>query len=84
MQMNRGKLTGAQDISVCCLKACCPCRRVLSLAPKGVKTPRSCSSHQDPFALSKEQGKDSIFTFSVLAMLVLCTVLGARESFVMV
>lgn len=34
MQMNRGKLTGARDIRVCRLKACCLCLRVLSLAPR--------------------------------------------------
>lgn len=49
-----------------------------------MKTPQSCSSHRDPFANSKEKGRDSDFTFSVLATLVLCSVLGARESFVMV
>lgn len=90
MQMNRGKLTGAQDIGVCRLKACCLCLRVISLSyPQPPNPIQGCEDSSvvlftsEPICTQqREKGRDSVFIYSVLPMLVLHTVLGANESFV--
>lgn len=84
MQMNRGKLTGVQDIRVCRLKACCLCLRVLSLAPRvwrlfGLVLHIRIHLHS---AKRRAETQSSLFLYWLCLSCV--QLLGARESFVVV